>query len=63
MKNFQKFAVALVVIVLVLFIGLAFRRFWGPLAYGFIDWICERFGVQPPGVLKNILDVQNLGAD
>lgn len=63
MKNFKKFAVALVVIVLVLFMGLAFRRYWGPLAYAFIEWICERFGVEPPNAVKNILDKENLGAN
>lgn len=61
MKNFKKFAVALVVIVLVLFIGLAFRKYWGPLAYSFVEWICTRFGVTPPEALKNILNVNNLG--
>ena len=61
MKNFKKFALALVAVVLIIFIGLAFRRYWGPIVWAWIEWICDRFGVEPPDTLKGIIDVENLG--
>lgn len=56
MKNFRKFAVALVVVVVVLFIGLAFRKIWGPIVYAFVDWICQITGVQTPTYLNQVLN-------
>lgn len=56
MKNFKKFAVALVAVVIVLFIGLAFRRIWGPVAYAFVAWICDQVGIEPPAYLANVLN-------
>lgn len=60
MKNFKKFALALVAVVLIIFIGLALRRYWGPIAWSWVAWICDRFGVDPPDVLEGILNVENL---
>lgn len=55
MKQFKKFAVALVAVVLVLFIGLFTKRWWGPVAWYFISWICSQVGVPAPGGLRTIL--------
>lgn len=60
MKNFQKFAVALVVIVIVIFIGLACKTYWGPAAWSMVQWICNSIGIEPPQGLKNILDQEDL---
>lgn len=56
MKKMGTFAKVLIGVVIVLFIGLAFRRIWGPVAYGFIAWICEQVGITPPEYLNNVLN-------
>lgn len=60
MKNFKKFAIALVAIVLVIFVGLAAKQWWGPAAWSMVQWICDGIGIDPPSGLKEILNVQNL---
>jgi len=56
MKNFKRFAIALVAVVIVLFIGLAFRRIWGPVVFAFIDWICNVVGIDTPAYLNSVLN-------
>lgn len=56
MKNFKKFAIALVAVVVVILIGIFFREQWGPLVAAGIEWICDLFGVDPPDGLMDILD-------
>lgn len=56
MKNFKKFAVVLVAVVIVILIGIFFRDNWGPLVAEGIDWICDQFGVETPSGIQDILD-------
>lgn len=52
MKNFKKFAVALVAIIVVIAIGLATKTYWGKFAWALIDWICDSIGINTPSALE-----------
>jgi hypothetical protein len=56
MKNFKKFAIVLVAVVVVILIGIFFRDQWGPLVAAGIEWICDLFGIDPPQGIMDILD-------
>lgn len=56
MKNFKKFAIVLVAVVVVILIGIFFREQWGPLVAAGIEWICDQFGIDPPQGIMDILD-------
>jgi len=56
MKNFKRFAIALVAVVLVLIIGLFFKDHWGPIVWAWIEWICGKFGVDAPEGFRKIFE-------
>lgn len=56
MKQFKKFAAALIAVVVILVIGLFTKRYWGPVAWYFVAWICSSVGVTAPSGLKSLLD-------
>ena len=56
MKNFKKFAIVLVAVVIVILIGIFFREQWGPMVASMVQWICDLFGIDPPDGLMDILD-------
>jgi ribose 5-phosphate isomerase RpiB len=49
MKNFKKFAVALVAVVLVIIIGVFFKAYWQKVVANVVIWICGLFGIGTPG--------------
>lgn len=60
MKNFKKFAVALVAIIVVIAIGLATKTYWGRFAWGMIQWVCDSIGIDPPNGIKDWLDQEDV---
>lgn len=55
MKNFKKFAMMLVAVVLVLLIGVFFKGAWKGIVANFVIWICALFGLQKPGWCNNFV--------
>jgi hypothetical protein len=63
MKNFKKFAVALVAVVLVILIGVFFREYWKRVVANVIIWICALFGISTPGWATNFAQYDDIGVD
>jgi hypothetical protein len=63
MKNFKKFAVALVAVVLVIFIGVTFKAYWMALVANAVIWICNMFGVGTPSWVKSFANAGGVTAE
>lgn len=57
MKQFKKFAGVLVAVVIILVIGVFFKRYWGPLVAGVATWVCNCFGIVIPDWVTEFEDM------